>query len=129
MNQFRRIIVHDLLRKGDCILALRFRNFSFVLFELRRSLLGLICEEAHDGAFARRTLVYSKSCAELAMCSDLDRLEQFDCKVLAVVADEVVGGPFFAPASVLSGTDLRSVRSAFGPYMLWIVIRLASRTA
>jgi hypothetical protein len=72
------------------ILLLLFRHIMFLLFRV------LIKEQILDRAKSGRLLVNSKACSELFMSSNLNSVEHRQSKVLAVVADEVVGGPLGA---------------------------------
>lgn len=93
MIQLRRILIHDLLRKADGILSLGRRHLSFIVLQFRWVGFWLVSKQVHDGAFACGTLVDGETSPELAMGADLDGFEEFYCEVLAVIADEIVGGP------------------------------------
>lgn len=68
------------------------------MLQFRRICFWLFSEQVHDGAFSSCPLVDGETRAKVAVSADLDGFEKFDGKILAVVADEVVGGSFFAPA-------------------------------
>lgn len=89
--QLLRIVVHDLLRMVDGLCVGLARRLALGAgLDVVGVLLG---EEVHDFALARGALVDGEGGAELAVGADVDDVEQVDGKVLAVVADEVVGGP------------------------------------
>lgn len=85
--QLRRIILHNLLRILRRILVMQRRALLILL------LLGmLVDEQIFNLACARGGLVYGEAGGELFVCADLDGIEEEDGEVLAVVADDVVGG-------------------------------------
>ena len=98
--QLRRLLVHDLLRglHGASMLqswwpiqVIGVLFFGYMLLLL----LGVFVEEqVHDGPFSRRSLVDGKGICKLVMCTNLDGIEQLQCKVLAVVTYEIVGWSF-----------------------------------
>ena len=92
MIQLRRILIHNLLCKLDSILSFRRRHRVLIVLQLRRIGFWLVGKQVHNSAFACGSLIDGEASAELAMSADLNCFEEFDCEVLAVVADEVVGG-------------------------------------
>jgi hypothetical protein len=94
----RCIVSHDLLCKTQRILPLWRRHLCLVFLQRWRVGFRSAGEQIHYGAFACCALVDGEACAEFAVAANLNRFEELDGEVLAVVAYEVVGGPGRAPS-------------------------------
>ena len=98
--QLRRILVHHLLGRLHRILVLQSRRpFLVVILLFFDSMLlllfwMLVDEEILDGSFSGRSLVDGKARGEFFVRADLDCVQHGEGEVLAVVADQVVGGLF-----------------------------------
>jgi hypothetical protein len=97
MIQLGRIVIHHLLREAHGVLSLGRRHLRLIILQCRWVSLRLSGKQIHDCAFASGALVNRKRGAEFAMGADLDGFKELDGEVLAVVADEVICGAFFAP--------------------------------
>ena len=81
---------HHLLCLLHCIMAVEFWP-RLVCLLLRM----LINEKIFNLARTRRPLVDSKARSEFPVCSHLYRIQHEHGKILAVVADDIVGRPLF----------------------------------
>jgi hypothetical protein len=84
--QLRRILLHDLLRLIHRIHTLQRRHLTLLLGVL-------VLEEILNFTLPRRSLVDLEAGSKFPVRADLDRVEHVHGEVLAVVADDVVGGP------------------------------------
>lgn len=85
--QLRRILLHNLLRILRRILVMQGRTLLILL------LLGMIVnKQVFNFALPSGGLVHGEGRGELLVRADLDGVEKEDGEVLAVVADDVVGG-------------------------------------
>jgi hypothetical protein len=100
--QLRRLLIHNRLRIQHRVGMLQPRRPPqlIILLLLCGILLLLIRmfidEQILNCPFARRALVHGEGVGELPVRSDLNRVEQVEREVLAIVADQVVGGAFGA---------------------------------
>lgn len=86
--QFRRVLIHNLLRILRRILMMQSRTLLILLL-----LRVIINEQVFNLARARSGLVHGETRGELFVRTDLDSVQQKDREVLAVVANDVVGWP------------------------------------
>ena len=91
--QFRRILLHDLLRNLHRILPVEMARPDWLLRVLLHVLFGwTLYKQVLYIARARRALVDGESRGELLVSADLNCVEHGHSEVLAVIADQVVGG-------------------------------------
>ncbi|MAD81521.1 MAG: hypothetical protein CL912_01030 [Deltaproteobacteria bacterium] len=84
--EFGGVLIHDMLGILHSIGALDTwrRRINLLFFWMR------INEEVFDGPIPGRSLINGKARGELVMGANLNGIEETNCEILAIVADDVV---------------------------------------